>query len=283
MSAIAMNLAIEFRQPPRDAVAQHPTALLIGSIVLAAVVVPASIWFVWRSRDRVYRPVYFWSAVSGFTLYPLLVEPFGDYFVHVWYPANNVIAATVFDRPMPLAAVFGYGCSLPIMTIISYEIARRFPAKTLAIFLMVFGASEVVIEAIGNHFQWMIYYANPATILGVPIYCITQNGGFLAGIAWLLAWQLPKTRGWRWALIPVTIGLALPVWALVTTWPAYLAIHLGASDGVIWTAAAISTVLNAALVVACAYSPQLRRLREDHRRTEQPATASAATDLTGVS
>lgn len=269
MSAIAAMSP--FQEPPRDAVAQYPTALLVSMIVLAAVVIPPGIWYVLRSGNPVHRKLYFWSAISGFFLYPLLVEPFGDYFVHAWYPENHIIVATVFDRPMPLAGMFGYGALLPTMALASYEIARRFPPKNLAIFLLAFGAAEVGLEAIMAHFDWIIYYANPATVLGVPIYCITQNGGFFAGIVWLLAWQLPKTRGWRWLLVPVTVALVLPTWAFVSTWPAYLAIHLGASDGVIWAAAAVSLVLNAALIVACAYSPQLRRLRERTNHHDNPS------------
>ena len=96
---------------------------------------------------------------------------------------------------------------------------------------------------------------------------------FLAAIAWVLAWLLPRTSGWRWALVPFAVAAVLPLFA--GTWPAYLAIQTQASDRVIWLAAILSTALNAALVVWFAYSPALQRLRATHR--VQAARSSGST------
>jgi hypothetical protein len=257
---------LTWQQPPLHAVAQYPMlAFLFGGVLAVTVTAIGAVYAV-RHRSALWLA----CAISGLILYPLVVEPTGDYFVAVWYPTNHEIAATMFGRPMPWFVVFAYLAGIPSMTVYAYSIAKRSTPRKLLLILGVFTVAEVGFEAVGNHLQWMIYYANPATIFNVPIYCLTQNGGFLAGIVWVLAWLLPRTHGWRWILVPFAVAATLPTWALATTWPAYLAIYLGASAPVIWAGAIVSTVLNAALALWCAYSPQLRRLCTTEEHTPQP-------------
>jgi hypothetical protein len=77
---------------------------------------------------------------------------------------------------------------------------------------------------VASHFHWMVYYGNHALIGGVPTYCLVQNGGMFAVVAWVLGWLMPHIRGWRWILVPFAVAAALPVFALLGTFPAYIAI-----------------------------------------------------------
>jgi hypothetical protein len=260
-----------FLDPPRDVVAQHPTWPLVVAAAIALASLIVGIAYTMRTRS----PLYVWLGLSGILLYPFVVEPIGDYFVAVWYATNLDIAATPFGRPIPWFAVFFYGGGIPLVSVGAHWITKRLPPARLLAFVGAVSVLEVPIEIVGNHLHWMTYYANPATIGGVPIYCWVQNGGMFVGVAWVLAWLLPRTHGWRWGLVPFAVAALLPVYAIAGTWPAYLAIHLQASDAVIWAAAIVSTVLNAAIIVWLAYSPTLRRLRETHD-SPGPALLGAA-------
>jgi hypothetical protein len=252
-------LAEFFLDPPRDILARYPLIPLVmaGALFALAVV----IGFVYTRRTR--SPLFIWAAVAGLTLYPLFVEPLGDWFVAVWYPTNFDIAATVFARPMPWFVVLFYGAGIPVVTVAAYEIAQRgLPAKRLLQLVIAVTVIELPIEILGSHFGWMNYYGNHATAFGVPIYCFVQNAGMFAVIAWVLAWLMPHIHGWRWVAVPFALAAVLPVFALITTFPAYLAIAAGAGPVLGWLAGIAATVLNAAVVAACIYSPALNRLRE---------------------
>ncbi|WP_131813812.1 hypothetical protein [Mycolicibacter kumamotonensis] len=227
---------------------------------------------------RTRSPLYFWCAVSGATLYPLVVEPLGDWFVAVWWPTNHPIVATVFDRPMPWLAVFAYLGGIPLVSVAAYHIVKRgLPAKSLLALVAAFTVIEVPGEMIAAHFDWMIYYGNHALIGGVPIYCLVQNGGMFAVVAWVLGWLMPHIRGWRWIVVPFAVAAALPVFALLGTFPAYIAIAMHAGPVVGWTAGVLSAILNAAIVVACIYSPTLRRYREAAGGREEPGLLVSTT------
>jgi hypothetical protein len=83
-----------------------------------------------------------------------------------------------------------------------------------------------------------------------------------AVVVWVLAWLMPHIHGWRWIAVPFALAAVLPVFALITTFPAYLAIAAGAGPVFGWLAGIVATVLNAAVVLACIYSPALNRLRD---------------------
>ncbi|MFD5177574.1 hypothetical protein ACFWM1_17320 [Nocardia sp. NPDC058379] len=268
-----MSFTDVFRDPPVDAIAQYPSVPTIFGICFAIVTTVIGIVYTIRTRS----PLFFWAAVAGWTLYPLVVEPFGDWFVAVWYPANMDVAATVFDRPMPWLAVLFYGGGIPLVTVAAHEITKRgLPAKRLLQLVIAVTILEVPMEISGAQFGWMQYYDNHSVIFGVPIYCYVQNGGMFAVVAWVLAWLLPHIHGWRWVVVPFALAAVLPLFALVTTWPAYLAIHTGAGPVVGWIAGILATVLNAAVVVACIYSPALDRLREKAGAGDPPTTVQVA-------
>ncbi|WP_405136319.1 hypothetical protein [Nocardia sp. NBC_01388] len=218
-------------------------------------------------------PLFIATAVAGFTLYPFLVEPSGDHFVAVWYPANFDIATTVFDRPIPWFVALFYGAGIPLASVAAYEVAKRgLPARYLLWFVAAVTVLEIPVEMLASHLHWMNYYGNHATVLGEPIYCFAQNGGMFAVVALVLAWLIPRIHGWRWVLVPFATAAVLPVYALVATFPSYIAIASGAGPAVSWSMAALSTVLNAAVVVACVYSPTLQRLRTP-ASSDIPSTA----------
>lgn len=261
-----------FLQPPYDSVAQHPAALLIFTVGMTVISLIVGSVYTLRTRS----PLYFWCAVAGATLYPFVVEPFGDWFVAVWYPANHPIAATVFGRPMPWLVLFTYLGGIPLVSVAAYHIAKRgLPGKYLLELVVVVTLLEVPTEMIASHFNWMVYYGNHALVGGVPIYCLVQNGGMFAVVAWVLGWLMPHVRGWRWILVPFAVAAALPVFALLGTFPAYIAIATHAGPVAGWTAGVVSTMLNAAIVVACIYSPTLRKYRETAVPQQEPSLVTA--------
>ncbi|MEW5807920.1 MAG: hypothetical protein AB1925_00560 [Actinomycetota bacterium] len=274
MATITSSVAAGvFLDPPTNSVAQHTTPLLIGAIIFALLSAIVGVIYTMRTRS----PLYFWTAVAGYTLYPFVVEPLADWFVAAWYPTNHLVALTVADRPMALFGVFFYGAGIPLCSVAAYEIIRRgLPAKVLLLLVGVVTVLELPLEMLGSHFCWIIYYGNYAVLLGVPIYSLVQNGGMFALIAWVLGWLMPHVRGWRWMLVPLAVAAALPAFAVVTSWPAYLAIALHAGPVVGWSAGAIATALNLAVVIWCVYSPTLERYRADAGAARAIATAPAA-------
>jgi hypothetical protein len=268
-------LAHPFLNPPRDTVAQYPHIPVIIMGVFAITGLITGIIYTRRAKS----PLFLWAAISGVTLYPFVVEPIGDWSVAVWYPTNLDIVATVFGRPMPWMAVLFYGAGIPIASVAAYHISTRgLPARHLLQLVAILTVLEVPFEVIGAQFGWMTYYGNHATLLSVPIYCYIQNGGLFAVIAWVLARLMPHIHGWRWIAVPFALAATLPVFALITTFPSYLAIATHAGPALSWTAAIISTILNTAVVLACIYSPTLRQLRHPaphNTNPTQPAPAHA--------
>jgi hypothetical protein len=248
-----------FLDPPTDAVALYPHAATIISAGIFVASLIFGVVYTYRTRS----PLFFWAMVSGSTLYPMLVEPSADWFVATVYPANHDIVWTLFGRDMPWFAVFGYGGGIPVVTVAAWEIIKRgLPATKLLQLLAVVIVIEVPGEMIASQIGWIHYYGNHAVLFDVPIYCIVQNGGFIAVIAWMLSWLMPHMHGWRWILLPFPLAATLPGYAIVATFPAYIAIATKAGPLLGWSAGILSTILNAAVVVACIYSPPIQRLRE---------------------
>ncbi|OSC33955.1 hypothetical protein B8W67_08945 [Mycolicibacillus koreensis] len=216
---------------------------------------------VYTARTR--SPLFIWCAVAGALLYPFFVEPLGDWFVAVWFPTNHPVVTTMFGRAVPWLAVFFYLGGIPVAAVAAYHIVKRgLPAKYLLGLIGVIAILEVPGEMVASHFDWMIYYGNHALIAGVPIYCLVQNAGMFAVVAWVLGWLMPHVHGWRWVLVPLAVAAVLPVYAVLGTFPSYIAIAAHAGPAVSWTAGIVSTALNAAIAIACIYSPTLRKYRE---------------------
>ncbi|QIS14917.1 hypothetical protein [Nocardia arthritidis] len=262
-----------FLAPPVDTVTQYPLFTVLASALLVVISLLFGIGHTLVTKS----PLYFCSAVAGWTLYPFFVEPIADHFLAVWYPSNHYVAATMFDRPIPWFVVLFYAGGIPLVSVLAYEIVRHgLPARYLLGLVAFVTVIEIPIEVVAGQFNWMVYYGNHAVILREPIYCVPQNGGMFAVVAWVLAWLIPRTRGWRWVFVPFAVAAVLPVFALVATFPAYIAIADHAGPTVGWAAGILSTVLNAAVVVACVYSPTLQRLRRNtsQSRVIEPTTAT---------
>lgn len=252
-----------FLEPPDDIItisARHPELPLIMSAVFLVGSLVFGVLYTIRRRS----PLYFACALAGFTLYPLLIEPMGDWIIALWYPTNFEIAAVVFDRPIPLFAVLFYGAGIPLVAVFAYETVKLgLPARYMIGLVAIVTILELPAEIGGSQLNWMNYFGNPAVLGGVPIYCFVQNGGMFAVVGWMLGWVMPHIRSWRWVLVPFAAAVPLPAMAALGTFPAYIAIATQASPGVIWAAAILSTLMNAAIVLACIYSPTLQRYREE--------------------
>jgi hypothetical protein len=265
-----------FLDPPVDAVARYPLAPLLISIALAVPAVIFGVLYTIRTRT----PLYFWSALTGVTLVPCVVEPVGDWPIAVWYPTNNVPLGTFFGRDMPLYEWFFYLALIPVGVIVTWELIKHGTAsKRLVQLIVLLVVAEVPLEILGNHFDWMVYYGNHALVAGVPIYCYVQNGGMIAPVALFLAVLMPRMKSWRWILFPPALAAWLIIYALVVTFPAYIAIHTGAGPAVGWAAGILAALMNIAGVLACIYSPPLRQLRgaaqqDQSARNSLPAHAS---------
>lgn len=267
-----MYLAGIFLDPPTDAVARYTLApLLLAGIPLVCAVI-FGIVYTRRTRD----PLFFVAMLTGVTVYPWLVEPLGDYFVAAWYPVNLDLIGEPFGRPIPWYSLLFYAWFIPVGGLIAYTIAKRgLPARRMIQFVILMGIIELPLEFVGSQFNWIVYYGNHALVWGVPIYCFVQNPGFLAVMAWALVVMLPKVHGWRWVLVPFVLGGCLLGLAILGTFPAYIAIAAGAGPVVGWSAAILSTFMNAALVAACIYAKPLQRLRAERVAAEAGSATSA--------
>jgi phosphotransferase system glucose/maltose/N-acetylglucosamine-specific IIC component len=194
-----MDVSDLFLPPPTSVVAEHyGWPILSGLSVLVALAVGV------RYTRQTRTPLFIACAVSGATLYPFVIEPLADYLIATWYPPNQPIIATVFDRPIPWFVFLGYAGGIPLVCVAAYELAK----------------------------------------------------------------VLPSVQGWRWVMVPFIVAVCLPVYALIATWPAYLAIQLEVGPVLGRTAGLGSTLLNLAVVLACAYSPTLTRLRRESASVE---------------
>jgi hypothetical protein len=243
--------------PPR-VLTNHPHVITVALVPVLIASWTFGAVYTWRTRS----PLFVLSALAGATLWPFITEPLGDQFVTTVYPANTDIVATVFGRGMPWGVLLGYAATVPLVMVAAVEIARRLPAMRVLLLVLGVCVAEVPFEMVTSHYNLIHYYANHALILGVPIYCIAQNGGFIAVTLWGYAHIAPRLQGWRWALVPLVVFAALPCYAMFATFPAYLAIHYHASPVVGWTTGILATAINAAVAVACARSRAVARLRQ---------------------
>jgi hypothetical protein len=247
-----------FNEPRHDRLTSLPTLLLWFFVPL----VVASLIFGVLYTRRTGSPLYWWSAVSGWLIYPMVVEPLGDHFVSIYYPDNQPMLGTFFGRGIPWMAALGYASMVPVVAVVGYELAKRLSAKSLFILIAVVTLAEVPLEMVAHVIGWGIYTDNHALVLGVPVYCIVQNGGFIGVVVWAMSHVVPGARGWRWALVPFVQAMALLGMAVVGTFPAYLAIAFHAGPVLGWSAGLLSTAMNAAIVYKCVTSKSVARLRE---------------------
>lgn len=271
-----MTVAGVFLDPPTDSVARFTAGPLILAIVPLIFAALFGIRYTLRTRD----PLFLVAMVAGVTVYPWLVEPLGDFFVAAWYPRNLAMIGEPFGRPVPWFSLLFYAWFIPVGSLLAYTIAKRgMPARRMVLLVVVMAVVELPMEFVGSHYNWIIYYGNHALIGGVPIYCFVQNAGMLAVIAWALAVVLPKVSGWRWVLVPFVLGACLLGLAILGTFPAYIAIAKGAGPVVGWSAAILSTLMNAAIVAACIYSKPLQRLRAQRVASPELPSEDDAAEL----
>lgn len=242
-------------QPTADD-ATHTTAVLVVAAIFIALNTRLLIHYARKGDARLVLGGLF----AGCVLYPFLVEPSGDIFDAVYYPENLGVVATIFGRDMPYHVPLIYATGIAVMMTTGYRVARTHGAQGLLIFCAVSSVLEVPFEMISAHYGWMHYYSNHAMISGVPIALLVQNGGFVAvGVAAVA--YLEPLRGPRLALVPVAQAGALVALAMVGTFPVYLTSAFGSGPVYGWAAGIFSLLLNLVIVVACAKSPAVARLR----------------------
>lgn len=253
----AFNIAGVALPQPVGVQASHTDTVLLVAVIVVLTNVPLLAYYVRRGDARLVACGLFAGAI----VYPFLAEPAGDIYIAVTYPGNLDHAATVFGRAIPWHVVLIYAAGIPVVMTAGYRLARHRGARGLLLLAAATTVLEVPFELISAHYGWMHYFGNHALVGGVPIYCFVQNGGFVAVTVAALAWLEPL-RGWRWALVPFVHPAALVALTLVGTFPAYLAIAFHAGPAVGWLAGILATLLNLGIVVACAFSPAVARLRE---------------------
>lgn len=248
-----------------------------------AVLVVAAIFIVLNARLLVYygrhgdARLVAGGLFAGAVLYPFLVEPSGDIFDAIYYPHNLGVVATIFGRDIPWHVPLIYATGIPMLMTTGYRIARSRGTRGLLLFAATTSVLEVPFEMISAHYGWMHYYSNHALVSGEPIACFVQNGGFVVvGVAAVA--YLEPLRGWRWALVPFAQAGALVAMAMVGTFPVYLTSAFGSGPAYGWAAGILAVFLNLAIVVACATSPAVARLRAG----AQPAPGARLTPAMAV-
>ena len=174
-------------------------------------------------------------------------EPFIDQILGFQYasdaPGTMYIEA---GRPIPVS-VLGVGAMFFIFTWIIYRlILSGTPRSRIVAIAVVAGVIDWPLEMLAIHYNVFEYYGhNPSRVLGLPLTSMVQNCFVYVFMASVLVLCAPRMKGWRALLfLPVIPGCYYGV-ALVCTWPAYLALHTGASTGLFIPLALISAAMNA--------------------------------------
>jgi len=227
----------------------------------------------WRTRS----PLLVLLILGGATFGAFAVEPTYDIIMATWYPYDLPIQLlTVVGRPMALMVVFAW-IQIGVTAYLSYRIvlAGWSAARALALFAAM-SLTEGPMEMLCVHFSVMNYYGNHAAIFGVPLPSLVQNAGMFAVIGVALAALVPHLHGWRWAIVPFSVGMLYLGYVLACTWPNFLAIQGQASTPVFWLAAIVSSVLNGGVAVAALQLPTARKYRSTvhsgHGQSRQSST-----------
>lgn len=234
-------------------------------------------WLLAR-RDR--DALLFWLIViGGFTVCWFCVEPFLDALGATTYPTNHLPYITIANHPLPILVPLTWGGGIGFSVIMFYRMIKRgYSARALIGAVLAFGVVEIMLEITSVHFGYMLYYSNNALVFGAPMPSIIQNGGWALVGAWSLVLLVPHLRGWRWAVVPFVAPMMYVAYAMVCTFPSYMAINTGVGSGLSYLLAAVSTVLNFLPVVAIAYSPTVTRYRAAAGHELATTAAETASD-----
>ena len=247
--------------PPNDLHVNHTAGWIVLGLVIVSLAATLAGAVVITRRDK--NPLFLLLLVSGAVLFPFSVEPAGDIILATWYPADTpAIAATILGRHIPWFVVIGYAAGIPVACYVGYRmIVSGLSVKRILLTLMAISLSEGVIEMTAVHFGFMSYYGNRALIFGVPLSSLVQNAGMFVVTGVVLAWLVPKLRGWTWAVIPFVPPMVFMAYVVACTMPSFYAIHGQFGPAPFWLAAAISTFLNGGVAVAALYTD----IAKDHR------------------
>jgi hypothetical protein len=179
-------------------------------------------------------------------------EPFIDTILGFQYAADA--PATLFTlagREIPVSAL-GIGAMFSMFTWWLYQqLLSGSSTQRIVAICVVAGVIDWPFEWIaigGNVFEY--YGENPSRVLGLPITSMVQNCFLYAFMASVLALAAPHLKGWRALLfLPVIPGCYYAA-ALLCTWPAYIALHAGASKPLFLLLAGLSAALNALMPLA---------------------------------
>lgn len=213
----------------------------------------------WRLRSPL-PAVVFLSAVAW-----LPNEPFIDAILGFQYASDAPSTLyTLAGREIPPAAL-GIGAMFSMFTWWLYQqVLAGSSMQRIVVICVIAGVIDWPFEWIAIAGDAFHYYGdNPSRILGLPFTSMVQNCFLYAFMASVLALAAPYLKGWRMLLfLPVIPGCYYAA-ALMCTWPAYLALHGGASKPLFLLLAGISAVMNAVIPLA------LLKIVADRR---QPAT-----------
>lgn len=196
-------------------------------------------------------------------------EPFIDAILGFQYASDA--PATLYalaGREIPVSAL-GIGAMFSMFTWAIYRlITEGAPRGRIILIAVVAGVIDWPLEWMAIHWNVFEYYGdNPSRILGLPLTSMVQNCSVYVFMACVLALVAPYMKGWCALLfLPVIPGCYFAM-ATLCTWPAYLALHGGASSALFLPLAVIAAAMNAYIPLA------LLSIVTD-RRTDPPKTAA---------
>jgi len=173
-------------------------------------------------------------------------EPFIDTILGFQYASDAPgTLFTLVGRPIPLTAL-GIGAMFFLFTWFIYRLVLSGrPLTTIVAVAVIAGVIDWPLEMLASHYNVMEYYGdNPSRIFGLPLTSMVQNCFLYVFMAAVLLLCAPHLKGWRaLLLLPVLPGCYYAV-ALLCTWPAYVALHAGASTGLFLTLALVAAAMN---------------------------------------
>ncbi|WP_320668733.1 hypothetical protein [Patulibacter defluvii] len=199
-------------------------------------------------------------------------EPFIDAILGFQYASDAPgDLYTLAGRVIPVSAL-GIGAMFSLFTWFLHRlIVGGASFQRIVLIAVVAGVIDWPLEIMAIQANVFEYYGdNPTRIFGLPITSMVQNAFLYVFMASILTLAAPYLRGWRALLfLPVIPGCYYAV-ALLCTWPAYLALHGGASTVPFLLLGALAAVLNVAIPLA-----MLRFTLDQRRATAAPPVATA--------
>ncbi|MFI6367675.1 hypothetical protein ACIBG0_33555 [Nocardia sp. NPDC050630] len=251
-----------FVDPP-DTLVGHPAAGWAWTVCAAiATVVTLILMPIFARRER----TWLWITLVPAGAICFFMESVGDWLGATWYPPNSpLVIGEVLGRPMPFYLVLTYAAYFPLGFWACYQVLKKGPSTARTVGLWIAGglvncAVEITFTQTGAH----VYYGdNPVRIFGLPLYSIIQNGAFpiMGGAVLLYAKKYLRGRRQLWLLAIYPLGFV--GFAVIATWPMYVA--LNAEPGPVWTwvAAIAAVTMNLVLAAGILFSPWLRNLQRE--------------------